>query len=719
MKNIYYWTGFVDPKHQIKPEHHKVIEQLLLGNTFTAKLDLKKTSSSHRIYSAHINKEQRILFTTMPINQNPCLIILDVVLNHDYGKSWVFKNKTAVSSFISRYLNSVDPVVLEIEEIVIDDQELSTVTTPNLCEEMSHSRFLSIQNQTMLIWNDSQTAAIQADFPFAIIGSAGSGKTAIALQHLQAQCNDTSATLYYVSKSPGLVAEFKRIWDSSLDHKQDPSLLSRVHILSYEDLIRSIDNLHTKKTVDERYFITWFNEHLFGKRFKTLQRLRLTALYNEFQLLATVSTTLFTDVTTIYDQLGQRQSHIPAEARQELFMLYQHYLNMLSTTNSVDFSLYEIQNQQVLGIMIVDEAQDLSAVQLKQLIRLSRISPLSKAPYIGLFFDSNQALTQACIPIHVLRLIPKINIIELQEQFRTPKMIARLAELVLELKNKLSKGALNNTDYITYHAHANNSHPGRVEWVDDQAGLAYWQTQLISSPKIAIIVANEHIIEEAKAIFNTVLVFTPKMIKGLEYDTVVLYAFLSSHEFSLLNSVCSESMLAQTCSMHQPKDKESLQKIELFLLKLNELFVALTRCRAHLLVIDLPKTIEFGLSQPKPHHFSIRRYLQAQFLKISTNEVESTTCIIAPPQDQPVIEQAWREEANRLIETQDNQNIATAKLIYQQYLNNQDIYMAAETGDSNLVLTLLKENQQQNLLNQPRSSDGNTLLHLALIYQHR
>src|SRR3990167_9642237 len=120
MKNIYYWTGFVDPKHQIKPEHHKVIEQLLLGNTFTAKLDLKKTSSSHRIYSAHINKEQRILFTTMPINQNPCLIILDVVLNHDYGKSWVFKNKTAVSSFISRYLNSVDPVVLEIEEIVID-----------------------------------------------------------------------------------------------------------------------------------------------------------------------------------------------------------------------------------------------------------------------------------------------------------------------------------------------------------------------------------------------------------------------------------------------------------------------------------------------------------------------------------------------------------------------------------------------------------------------
>ena len=716
MQNIYYWTGFVDPQNQILPEHHKVIIQLLHGNSVAAKLDLKQHNGQNKIYGVRINRDDRILFTTIQVNQQPSILILDVILNHDYDKSWVFKNKSAVNKFIERCCNTSTQKMFALEEIEITEQNLQCAADTQVVGQIERPRFISLQNNILLLWDEAQTEAIQASLPFFITGAAGSGKTAIALRQLQQLASHAEVKLYYITKSPGLVAQFKRNWVESIDLNEDTNLKQPIHFLSYEGLIRSIDAqyLNNLQTADEKHFIEWVNTNKSIPQIKHLKAVSLSAIYNEFKLLALILLENSTNAN-IYSQLGQRQSLIAEELRAAMLELYRLYIQHLTHEHYVDFHLYQVQNKAPVGMFIVDEVQDLSPLQIKILIELA----LELG--IGFFGDTNQAITNPYTCLYLFERVRNLQMIQLHTQFRAPLMIAQLAQEVLKLKNKLLGGTLNKTDYITYNCEANTDlNLGMLTWVDDEQSLKEIQQKVKQSPTVAIIVADESFIEEAGRFFETVLVFTPHTIKGLEYDVVILYHFFSAQHFLVLNKACSEQMLAAECSKNQPKDKGVLSKISELLLRFNEIFVALTRSRKKLIIIDIQKTLEFSAVKVSEHKFSLRRYLQQQCKQVATQSqlVES----IGEKLSADEVQQKWTQEANRLIATEDVANIKIAQDICENYLqksNDPAIYEAAERGTVDRVLKMLthkdpKTKKKINKINRPRPSDGNTLLQIAV-----
>src|SRR3954465_10547975 len=84
---IFYWKGILDPKG-LSAVYEETLEKLVAGNY--QGLDLEKLVG-HNVYSARVNKFNRLLFTTIRVQDKPYLMLLDEVLNHDYAKSRFLK----------------------------------------------------------------------------------------------------------------------------------------------------------------------------------------------------------------------------------------------------------------------------------------------------------------------------------------------------------------------------------------------------------------------------------------------------------------------------------------------------------------------------------------------------------------------------------------------------------------------------------------------------
>jgi len=108
------------------------------------------------------------------------------------------------------------------------------------------------------------------------------------------------------------------------------------------------------------------------------------------------------------------------------------------------------------------------------------------------------------------------------------------------------------------------------------------------STRFAVLVMRDEDKIEARKHFTTPLLFSIHEAKGLEYENIVLYRFISDHrgEFNeITDGVAAADLTADELDYRRPKDKSD-KSLEIYKFYINALYVALTRATANLYLIE-------------------------------------------------------------------------------------------------------------------------------------
>ena len=485
---IYYWTGATGAEDLLS-EHSDTICRLLTGDYDKNDLEKLRTVSLHPIYSFRLNQTARLLFTT----RQGCLHVLEFLPTHDYQKSRFLK-----TGVLKRHLDrhAGDEMPIHFSELAADEPVL--VFDDSIKTERPIS--LDYYNQQFIRLSEEQTGVIErARLPMILNGQAGAGKTLVGTL-LMARAVEGSRVLY-VTKEQHLV---KKIEDNYACIAQDS--LCHAEFKTYDTLIAPY--CADMEIITRDFFNAWFN-HL-----KATDTRSAKVYYQEFRICSGFS-------RAEYLSLGARQSMIPPEQRNDMYDMYERYLGHLVHHRKIDpaFSAFEV--EACYDMIVVDEAQNFS---LQQLLQLARLTTDHAIVYC---MDPNQNMIDAT-PIRVLltQLLRSANVstMSLGTTYRYSECVGQALNKMLALKHRIVGGKIDKEE------------AGVMAWAD---GVSQGEFFLMTPDKLhehawidarsghLSVVTTAALLDEAKSVFKTPLVFTPAQIQGQEFHTVVIYKLLS------------------------------------------------------------------------------------------------------------------------------------------------------------------------------------------------
>lgn len=124
---------------------------------------------------------------------------------------------------------------------------------------------------------------------------------------------------------------------------------------------------------------------------------------------------------------------------------------------------------------------------------------------------------------------------------------------------------------------------------DKEADKKTLDQQIKRSTQFAVLVMRDEDKAEARKHFSTPLLFSIHEAKGLEYDNIVLYRFVSDNraEFSeIIDGVSAKDLVSDELAYRRAKDKQD-KSLEVYKFFVNALYVALTRAIRNLYLIEL------------------------------------------------------------------------------------------------------------------------------------
>lgn len=581
---IFYWNNIYNKR--LIEQHSEILEKLQAGHFKSADLDLKKSVSGEKLYTVRLNDADRLLFTTIQdANGQPAIMLLEEVKNHDYQKSRFLK-----PAVLSAFLKNKAPAIIAQENF--DERSFEVCDPEDLMIEQSDNEGyeyipMNYHNQSFIQFNDSQQKAFTATLPLLVSGPPGSGKTCIleaaagkAAEKAELFADD-QAVLLIVTSSRFLINNLNELW------KQYPEAQIgkvKLELKTYEDLMADNPALAEFKTVDKNHFQTWMVSYI--NKAKTavkakgelkelnmlLDAFKIDKVYQEFRVMSGYS-------EAQYKNLGKRQSiFIEPKQRNWLWQAYQDYQLALQAKNQIHPAFAFLGVEKKYAFIAVDEAQDFSHLQLKQLFKLAQNEEIMYC------IDSNQSIDDDLSKRSFMEtLSAKMKSVELPGSYRCPKLVVAFANQVLAIKYMLTGGASDKKE-ITEIGTQYSQEEGIVDWPQPAESVI---TQIAEVTRVRsdwAVITDENYVEETKQIFDTELVFTVKDIKGLEYATVVVYRLLESDIFYQANKLLpDENNEIAGNIIHRAKAGESNPE---YAPSFNQLFTAMTRTIGRLIFLQ-------------------------------------------------------------------------------------------------------------------------------------
>jgi len=545
---------------RVTKTYRKVIDALAVDDFRAAQVKKLANLGHGKFYRARLDDSNRLLFSLVRHQDQVCALILEVIANHDYDKS--------------RFLRGA-----VIDETKIPDGDVTEAT-----EDAQALRYLHPEHGKVhlldkpISFDDAQEAIYRQPAPLIIVGGAGSGKTALTLEKLKHAEGET----LYVTHSAFLAQSARDLYyANSFEHSgQEASFLS------YREFVETL-HVPSGREIQWRDFAGWF-----ARMQQSFRDIDAHQAYEEIRgvLAASAEGVLAREA---YLALGVRQSIFPAERRDALYDLFEKYRTWLAEAGLYDLNLiaqdWLPRAQPRYDFVLIDEIQDITPVQLSLVLRT-----LKKPGHFLLCGDSNQIVHPNFFSWsqvkqlfwHDPALAERQELRVLAANFRNGLEATRVANQLLKIKQRRFGSIDRESNYLV---HAVGGEPGAVNLMPDKDAIKKELDQQIrKSTQFAVLVMRDEDKAEARKHFATPLLFSIHEAKGLEYENIVLYRFVSDHraEFAEIVAGVDKSDLAvEELDYRRAKDKGD-KSLEVYKFYVNALYVALTRAIRNLYVIE-------------------------------------------------------------------------------------------------------------------------------------
>lgn len=543
---------------KLRKQFDRTLEELASGN-FTAAEVRKMTGTG--FYRARLDKENRLLFRFGRYQGKNYLFVLELILNHDYAGSRFLLGATVDESKLAP-LNQADP----------PEEDIVAMHYINRRYPKFHllDKFLS--------FDDNQEEILQVSLPQIIIGSAGSGKTALTLEKIKT----LKGRILYVTLSSYLAENSSRWYYSN--HYENEN--QEIDFLSYREFIETI-RIPEGKEMDFRSFERWF----FG--FRQVTRLKdAHKVYEEFRGVITGM-----DITKEYLSaddylsLGVKQSIFLSTERETVYNLFEKYLLFLKAEGYYDSNIYSHSLldfcRPVYEYIIVDEVQDLTNIQLFLVLK-----SLTKPGNFILCGDANQVVHPNFFSWSHLKSMfyhqdfrgDDIRI--LHANYRNTPVVSDLANRLLKIKIARFGSLDKESNYLV--TTVSQSEGEMVFLEEKHKTVPELAAKTRKSVNYAVLVLRNEDKARAGRVFPSPLLFSVQESKGLEYENIILYNFISDNAAEF-NSIC-EGVNAEHVNGEDPvysrgRDKSD-KSLDAYKFYINSLYVAITRAMKNVYIVE-------------------------------------------------------------------------------------------------------------------------------------
>jgi superfamily I DNA/RNA helicase len=436
----------------------------------------------------------------------------------------------------------------------------------------------------VLSFDEDQEAVYRQPAPLVIIGSAGSGKTALTLEKMK----DASGDILYVTRSPFLVQNARELYYANGWQSDDQG----VDFLSFREYLESIQ-VPPGKEITPRVFAAWAERQRLPRDLRDSHQ-----LFEEFQGAITGTDPECAYLSRdAYLALGVKQSIFPAETRAAVYDLFEKYLRFLDEQGWFDPNLVShawlTRVEPRYDFVVVDEVQDLTNVQLLLILRALRDT--SRFLLCG---DSNQIVhpnffswskvktlfwreqAEAAVAGGGSDLIRILN-----ANFRNSPQVTDIANRLLHIKHARFGSVDRESNYLVRSCGPARGRVGLLQ--DSEQVKRDLDRRTAASARFAILVLHPEQKAEVRKFFRTPLVFSIHEAKGLEYENVLLYGFISGEEkrFRDIAGGLAEADLQGELRYARGRDKGD-KSLEIYKFYINALYVAVTRAVKNLYLIE-------------------------------------------------------------------------------------------------------------------------------------
>lgn len=555
MHILYY--NQLDPKKI--PNFDKMKKYLEAGDFRSA--EVKKVGDN--LYRCRLDKSNRLLFSIYRYEGEDYILLLEYIANHAYDESRFLRRGASIDE-------SKIPVLAEPPE---QEAESLVYLNPKLPSFILLNKIIS--------FDDAQEAIYHLPPPLIVIGSAGSGKTALTLEKMK----DAVGEVLYVTRSPYLVRNSRDIYYAH--HYENDN--QEISFLSFSEYLASW-RVPEGRDLSAREFAHWFSRHRNTSKLKDAHQ-----LLEEFKGVITGPATDSAYLSREdYLGLGIKQSIFSAAERAVVYDLFLKYLEFMKDNGYYDANILSYQYlplvEQRYDFIVVDEVQDLTNIQLQVILK-----SLQQPHNFLLCGDSNQIVHPNFFSWSKLKSYfykqdeldtPTELIRILNNNYRNSADVTEIANRILKLKTARFGSVDRESNYLV---RSSAGKSGKVLLLETgQATLEELNQKTRRSTEFAVVVMHPGQKAEAKEYFQTPLIFSIQEAKGLEYDNIILYNFVSSDEArfrEISSGVSPEDLNSDELNYSRAKDKSD-KSLEIYKFHINALYVAITRAVGNLYVLE-------------------------------------------------------------------------------------------------------------------------------------
>jgi hypothetical protein len=566
---------------RVKAAFDKVKAAIEVGDFRSA--DVKKLHAGP-YYRAKLDHANRLLLQFARIDRSEveggtetvCLA-LEVIENHAYERS--------------RFLRGA-----AVDESRIEREPFADAKAPAVSAEGAPLRWLGpgrTQFELLdkpIVFDDAQEEAYRHPAPLVVIGSAGSGKTAVTLARLR----EAEGRVLYVTLSAYLAQSARAL--HAAHGFENPK--QEVDFLSYRELLETL-RVPPGCEVTLAMFAAWCERH--RQSLRLLGDIDAQALFEEFRGVIGAQPQGPLSLAD-YLGLGTRQSLLSAAQRELAHGLFQRYRAWLAEAGLHDSNLVahtwrtEIAQRQapIYDFVVIDEVQDLTPVQLALVLAL-----LKHPGQFILCGDSHQIVHPNFFSWAALKSLFWQGLAGdaaertigqplklLQANFRNTRAVTALANRLLKIKQARFGSVDRESNFLV---RSTSAAAGEVRLLDAKdRTLAQLDAATRQSARHAVIVLRDEDKPAAKQALHTPLVFSVHEAKGLEYPHVLLFRLVSGQRQTyaeVCEGVNEADLASDELEYRRARDKAD-KSLELYKFQVNALYVAMTRAVETLTLVE-------------------------------------------------------------------------------------------------------------------------------------